>query len=657
MRTELSVCSAVLATVLFMCSAGTCQEDLIARIPQIEHRALAARQAIKSCEISVSLVREYPGRKDRPALHNELSFLIDGSKVLFKRHYPDANPPTRMTWCRNCFADGYAIHFVDQGNPVATGFKPLASLPRLPVKVEIPDVRLCGMLPDPFGSSPENAPIDSFVGRRDRTNLRAVRDTIDGQECLRISYQYGKGFQVAFWISESQGFSVVRLDWSGPEYKVEMLSTPARTEPAGVWFPKRIVWTNTGGGAVVERDTCTIDVKSINAPIDPSRFEVGALNLPAGSSIEIPPKRETMIWTGTELVPADSPQAATARRTAGSRQSGMRTWLVRGGIILAAAAVIVALELARRRWRRRHASAHGSRSGSALIEVLVVLAIIAVLIGIILPAVQKARAAADRARCTSNLRQLGLALHSYHGAHNAFPPGQSAREQSMPRAAWPLLVLPYVEQEQLWHGAVAAFTQNANPFSDPPHSAASERQRLFVCPSDSRVQQPVVLDRFNPATFSFGPRATGMLSYLGNQGIKRFERDGVLFYASHVRLVEIRDGTSNTLLLGERPPSADLRLGWWYTGIGDDRAGTGDFFLGVRESANRHADGKCRNGPYHFAVGRFDGPCDHLHFWSPHSGGANFAFADGSVRFVAYSADPILPALATREGGETVSPP
>jgi prepilin-type processing-associated H-X9-DG protein len=106
---------------------------------------------------------------------------------------------------------------------------------------------------------------------------------------------------------------------------------------------------------------------------------------------------------------------------------------------------------------------------------------------------------------------------------------------------------------------------------------------------------------------------------------------------------------------GERPPSADFWYGWWYAGYGQAGTGSADMLLGVRE---RNLGGPfvsdCPAGPYHFREGRADNQCDLFHFWSLHPGGAHFLFADGSVRFLAYSADAILPALATRAGGEPV---
>ncbi len=110
-------------------------------------------------------------------------------------------------------------------------------------------------------------------------------------------------------------------------------------------------------------------------------------------------------------------------------------------------------------------------------------------------------------------------------------------------------------------------------------------------------------------------------------------------------------------MVGERPPSGDLWEGWWYAGYGCDGAGRDDMLLGVRDSGAGciYSLFDCPRKPAGFRRGRIENNCDALHFWSLHSGGANFAFCDGSVRFLSYSADSILPALATRAGGEAVS--
>jgi prepilin-type processing-associated H-X9-DG protein len=118
-------------------------------------------------------------------------------------------------------------------------------------------------------------------------------------------------------------------------------------------------------------------------------------------------------------------------------------------------------------------------------------------------------------------------------------------------------------------------------------------------------------------------------------------------------MADISDGTNTTLAVGERPPSAYLDFGWWYPGWGQGKDGSADMVLGAQErnSTNR----ACPPGPYQFLQGKVADPCAMFHFWSLHPGGANFLFADGSARFLSYEADTILPALATRAGGEIVA--
>jgi prepilin-type processing-associated H-X9-DG protein len=282
---------------------------------------------------------------------------------------------------------------------------------------------------------------------------------------------------------------------------------------------------------------------------------------------------------------------------------------------------------------------------------LVVIAIIAILIGLLLPAVQKVREAAARAKCQNNLKQFGLALHHYHDTARALPPGLSVQADRgrFPYLGWLARVLPQVEQDSLWRAVEAAFASDPAPltfYGHAPHlPLLATPVALFACPSDGRVPGPVPVSG-NPVAFT---------SYLGVEGTDQFRKGGMLYLDSSVRLTQATDGTSQTLLVGERPPSSDFRLGWWYRGWGQAQDGSAEMVLGAREWNTSRPS--CPPGPYQFGPGRVDQLCDVFHFWSLHPGGANFLFADGSVHFLAYSARDILPALATRAGGEVVALP
>ena len=291
------------------------------------------------------------------------------------------------------------------------------------------------------------------------------------------------------------------------------------------------------------------------------------------------------------------------------------------------------------------------RAAFTLIELLVVIAIIVVLLGLLLPAVQKVRAAADRIKCTNNLKQIGLALHLYHNSTSSLPPGITSRSRGepWPRMTWLTRLLPYLEQESVWQATVATYQREPSPFLNPPHLGFSTPIQMFGCPTDLRT---TVVD------YTHQGRRPALTSYVGVLGAAYDRTEGVLYRDSRVRLTDVTDGSSNTLMAGERPPSADRWYGWWYAGFGQIGTGSADMLLGVRE---RNRGGAyvthCPRGPYQFQPGRVDEQCDLFHFWSLHSGGAHFLFADGSAKFLSYSANAVLPALATRAGGEVVELP
>lgn len=285
------------------------------------------------------------------------------------------------------------------------------------------------------------------------------------------------------------------------------------------------------------------------------------------------------------------------------------------------------------------------RRGLTLIEKLIVIAIIAILVGLLLPAVQKVRDAAARAACQNHLRQIGLAHHQFHQAQGRLPAGVGSFDNAEPRfedavLTWHMWLLPYIEQGALWEQIVQAYAIDPTFDRNPPHTGKTQQVvKLYLCAAESRTQNPYA--------------GWAMTSYVGVAGTRVPRGDGVLYYQSRVRFGDITDGLSSTLLVGERPPSARLDLGRWHGGWGQIQNGFATNTLGMVEFTYGWIDG-CPPGPYGFAPGQINNQCDAYHFWSLHATGANFLLCDGSVHFIRYSADPLMPALATRAGGEVV---
>jgi prepilin-type N-terminal cleavage/methylation domain-containing protein/prepilin-type processing-associated H-X9-DG protein len=292
------------------------------------------------------------------------------------------------------------------------------------------------------------------------------------------------------------------------------------------------------------------------------------------------------------------------------------------------------------------------RRAFTLLELLVVLAIAGLLAGLTLAAVQRARHAAVRATCLNNLRQLALACANYEVQTGAYPVGCSYDGDKSPTLyrGWMVLLLPYLEQDAVWRQSETAF-QAYPDFRDPAHPNGKIVAQ-FICPTDPRTRTTFDFE-YSPTR---GDSHMALCSYQGNQGRSGITKDGILFVDSRVRPAEVTDGLSATLLIGERPPSHDRGLGWWYGGTGYDFQGSLDTVLGTQER-NLSSDGrwwKCGVGPFEFKGGSVSDPCAAWQYWSLHSGGANFAFCDGSVRFIRYGATETLVAHSTRNGGEAV---
>jgi prepilin-type N-terminal cleavage/methylation domain-containing protein/prepilin-type processing-associated H-X9-DG protein len=341
-----------------------------------------------------------------------------------------------------------------------------------------------------------------------------------------------------------------------------------------------------------------------------------------------------------------------------------------------------------------------SRPGFTLIELLVVIAIISILVGLLLPAVQRVREAANRTKCANNLHQIGLGLHHYSDVHGWLPQGTNNKFSIYWHWSWMAKILPFIEQENLFNRAYTFASDqsypvvwylprpngtpgyaNYSPWGGYPfgledvlgqNPAIAVVVPTYVCPSD-----------FAPKIMQENLTATAVLiqattDYQGVSGTNYLTNDGVLGSYHAIRISDITDGSSNTLMVGERSNTKELHYGAFFSGCGqfgyglpegDEQRGSADVVLGVREINSQHNGysdvDRCPPGPYHFqppnqirdANGEINGECDAFHFWSYHLGGANFLYADGSVHFLAYAADAVLPAMGTREGHEVFEMP
>ena len=296
------------------------------------------------------------------------------------------------------------------------------------------------------------------------------------------------------------------------------------------------------------------------------------------------------------------------------------------------------------------------RPGFTLIELLVVIAIIAILIALLLPAVQRVRESANRTDCMNKLRQVGIALHSYHDQESHFPPGlmhfwppspppygAPLTYQQKPFFSWMTHILPYIEQNAIYNQI--NFNVN-NPWDPWQHPVCEQPMLIYHCTSDSRGDFVV----------QYGTDLVALTGFLGINGTDQLAYNGVLYINSKVTVKMITDGTSNTLMVGERPPSDGMVYGWWMAGSGDEpRFGATDVVLGTNE--NLTPGGAVRDV---YREGSTNDPTDQhrWHYWSSHPFGSNFLFADGSVHFIGYDiGQPTLNALGTRNGDETLNLP
>jgi prepilin-type N-terminal cleavage/methylation domain-containing protein/prepilin-type processing-associated H-X9-DG protein len=289
------------------------------------------------------------------------------------------------------------------------------------------------------------------------------------------------------------------------------------------------------------------------------------------------------------------------------------------------------------------------RSGFSLIELLVVIAILALLVALIASAIHRVRGAAARVECANRMRQVALALQQYHDANGVFPEGCSVQDGNSKTlyAGWHVQILPHIERENEYRIAMDDFRRQPWSTRDSTHSVFTLTIPTYVCPQDSRIANSRAVMGFqNPVAFT---------SYLGVCGTDCMvpSPDGILFTDSRIKRTMISDGLSQTVMIGERPPSENLRRGWWYAGIGQQDSGSTDMILGVRER-NFDEVYPCTVRDHHYKSGTISEPCDIYHFWSLHPSGAHFAYADGSATMIAYEARNLLEAQATRAGNESI---
>jgi prepilin-type N-terminal cleavage/methylation domain-containing protein len=320
------------------------------------------------------------------------------------------------------------------------------------------------------------------------------------------------------------------------------------------------------------------------------------------------------------------------------------------------------------------------RRGFTLIELLVVIAIIAILIALLLPAVQQAREAARRTQCKNHLKQIGLAVFNYDSTHGCFPPGQiRLGYSSMPRVrGWSMYVqlLPYFDQAPLYNQ-----WNFFDPLANETNGLTATVLPVLLCPSSTPPG--------NVFTKSSGSRYA-LTSYCGNGGTQTHppantSGDGV-FHATGpaittpptvqhglVRIRDVLDGTSNTLLLGERNHvdanydsffangyATNPMGGWGYWSPTGGQLGLTDVTLSSYARINYKLPFDFANKPGSItSAATFDASVESISrlcaFGSQHVGGAQFALCDGSARFLSENIDAsVLVGLSTRAKGEVV---
>ena len=287
------------------------------------------------------------------------------------------------------------------------------------------------------------------------------------------------------------------------------------------------------------------------------------------------------------------------------------------------------------------------RSGFTLIELLVVIAIIAVLIALLLPAVQQARESARRTQCRNNLKQFGLAMHNHHDTYRVLPSGGTAWWYHMTYTAsgtpeiapnqnggWGFQVLPFIEATAVWQGA------NKTTNMDRSIQAIKTPNVVFFCPSRRAAQvHPDNADWYTSPSNSGQSYGHAQTDYASSNG----QNTGAITQTTPKRLADITDGTSQTLLLGEK------KLDRYFLGQyqGDDNEG---YTAGWDHDTIRWTD----RAPA--ADTSVNGGWGEQRFGSSHAGAFNGLMCDGSVKSLSYNIDlTVWLRIGQRDDGQPVS--
>jgi len=292
------------------------------------------------------------------------------------------------------------------------------------------------------------------------------------------------------------------------------------------------------------------------------------------------------------------------------------------------------------------------RKGFTLIELLVVIAIIAILVALLLPAVQQAREAARRSQCKNNLKQFGLAFHSYLDVHRAFPPGTIGSNSQANIACFWLGLLPFIEQTPIF--SQYQFVHNGQNSTTNRNLLASLRSNIFFCPSSPLQRYTHITSQVPHAP---QPTYAGIAGIVDSRAIQ-VERglvngNGVLPPNKAVKIAEVTDGTSNTIMMGEQSD-----FGFDTNGTAREMRSSGVFSFTAGSNGNgTPGEATTWNGAHVYQTTCIRYPINHKAYTtnrglgigntsdltlggeankpiqSIHPGGAHVLLCDGSVRF------------------------